>query len=248
MPEKWLIDYWRKAAEATLPFLKNRRVAIQQVFNTNIIYRRHGEKGLPHTRGWITIKNEEEILEWAYLHTYSFHPHLLGEEDTWFVIDVDGRNPDQFELTKIAAYELSQILERHRTKYLIKFSGGNGFHFMWSLGNERPNWLSFRKTIRIYAKELEMVLQENHAQKFHSLIPRNHPLVVTSSSDQEHRQSILIDEQIIHKNAVVRSPYSIHPKTKLVSLPLISNEILGFKANLASLDKIKPKPVKLPIN
>jgi len=248
MPIKWLVEYWNRAASATLPFLVNRKVAIQQVFDGKILYRRHGAKGLPDKIGWIEVNSVSDIKDWARLHTYSFHPHLNGDKDVWFVMDIDGRSPQMFELVKLVTLEMSKLLSRKKKKHLIKFSGNRGFHFMWSLGNITPNWLSLRKEIRGYAEELEEILQRKYKEKFYRLIPKTHPLVITSSTDPTHKKSILIDEQIVHKKGMIRSPYSVHPKTSLVSVPLKASEILSFKPEQARPGKVKIKKITLPRN
>jgi len=256
MPIEWLVEYWNRAAGATLPFLVNRKVAVQQVFDGKILYRRHGAKGLPDKIGWIEIKSSQDILKWAYLHTYSFHPHLNGDPsassgrggDLWFVMDIDGRTSQAFELVKIATYEMSQLLARKKIKHLIKFSGNRGFHFLWSLGNITPHWLSLRKQIRSLAGELERILQTKHKNKFSRLIPKTSPIIITSSTDPIHKKSILIDEQIIHKNGMIRSPYSVHPKTGLVSLPLRASEILSFKPQDAKPEGVRIRKLKMPEN
>lgn len=243
MPIGWLVKYWDKAAVVVLPFLKDRKVAVQQVFGKQTIYRRHGDKGLPDRSGWIRISSVKEIKEWGRLHAYSFHSHLLGDKDVWFVMDMDGRDEKLWELTKLAASELAKILTRKKIKFLVKFSGRQGFHFMWSLGNITPNWLSLRKQLRQFAGELEITLQHKYANRFYKLIPHRNPIIVTSSTDRKFKRSILIDEQIIHKNGIIRSPYSIHPKTGLVSVPVKPSAIMRFKKSMAEPIKVKPKPI-----
>jgi DNA primase len=240
MPIDWLVKYWNKAATAALPFLKDRKVAVQQVFGKQVIYRRHGDKGLPDKSGWIRISNVKEIKEWARLHTYSFHSHLLGEKDVWFVMDLDGRSDELWDLTKLAASELSKLLTRKHIKHLVKFSGRQGFHFMWSLGNIKPNWLSLRQQIRAFAQELEIILQSKYAKRFYMVIPKRNPIIVTSSTDRKFKRSILLDEQIVHKNGMIRSPYSVHPKTGLVSVPVKPSQLLKFNRQSARPEKVRP--------
>lgn len=248
MPPKWLITYWAKAAAATLPFLKYRKVAVQQVFDQNIIYRRHGDKGLPDKTGWIQIKNIKDIQAWANLHAYSFHSHLHGEKDTWFVMDIDGRRDNIFPLTRIVAYELSKLLTKQGIKSLIKFSGHRGFHFLWSLGKVTPNWLRLRKQLRQYVAELNPILEKNYSAQFRKYIPRSLPILATSSTDKALTKCILVDEQIIHKNGMIRSPYSIHPSTGLVSVPLASTQLLRFNPASAAPSRVKIRNIKLPLN
>ena len=248
MPIPWLVDYWEKAAPAVLPFLQNRKVAIQQVFDKNILYRRHGAKGLPDESGWIEINNSKKIQTWAKLHTYSFHPHLKGDKDIWFVMDMDARTDKMFELVKLATYEMAKLLDKKKIKYLLKFSGNRGFHFLWSLGDVKPEWLKFRKQIRMFAAELETILRTKHADRFYQIIPKKNPIITTSSTDTATAKSVLIDEQIIHKNGMIRSPYSIHPATGLVSVPLTANQVLEFNPASALPTKTKIKKLALPKN
>ena len=79
MPIEWLVDYWQKMAGLTLPYLKGRRIAIEQKFDHQVVYRRHRKmrRGKPNI-GWIYIKSKKEVLDWARQHTYSFHTHLEG--------------------------------------------------------------------------------------------------------------------------------------------------------------------------
>ena len=231
-----------------LPFLRGRKVAIQQVFDKNILYRRHGAKGLPDKSGWITLNTKSELLEWARLHTYSFHPHLKGDGDIWFVMDMDARTNKMFDLTKLAAFEMAKLLDKRKIKYLVKFSGNRGFHFMWNMGDVKPQWMKFRKQIRELAGELETILQKKYADKFYRLIPRKNPIIATSSTDRRLAKSILIDEQIIHKNGMIRSPYSVHPGTGLVSVPLTGNKILKFNRDSAIPTKVKIHKISLPVN
>ena len=248
MPILWLVKYWGRAANATLPFLKNRKVAIQQVFDKTIIYRRHGDKGLPDRSGWIQISTTQQIKQWAYLHAYSFHSHLNGDKDVWFAMDIDSRRDAAFPLTRIVTYEMSKLLTRKHIKHLIKFSGHRGFHFLWSLGNITPNWLSLRKHIRALAHELEPILEKKYSAKFHKLIPKSLPILATSSTDRRLARCILIDEQIVHKNGMIRSPYSVHPESGLVSVPLKLSQILRFDPRSAAPAKVHIRQLKLPRN
>lgn len=254
MPIAWLVKYWDKAAKATLPFLKHRKVAVEQVFDKNIIYRRHGDKGLPDKSGWITINSAKQIKDWAKLHVYSFHPHMNGDpsassgrgRDVWLVMDIDGRMESMFNLTKIAAYEMSKLLDRKKVSHLIKFSGNRGFHILWSLGNITPNWLKLRKIIRGLTSELEKILQQKYSQQFYAKLPKSSPILTNNLADKKASKAILIDDRIIHKNGMIRSPYSIHPKTGLVSLPLNPLAVLKFNKEMALPSKVKIEKVKIP--
>ena len=49
MPIEWLVRYWDKTAGPVLPFLRDRKVAVEQIFDHKTILRRHGDRGLPHS-------------------------------------------------------------------------------------------------------------------------------------------------------------------------------------------------------
>ena len=254
MPIEWLVKYWDKAAKATLPFLKNRKVAVEQVFDKNTIYRRHGDKGLPDKSGWITIDSIKQLKAWAKLHVYSFHPHMNGDPstgsgpggDVWLVMDIDGRADKMFDLTKIVTYEMSKLLTRKKIAHLIKFSGNRGFHILWSLGNVTPNWLKLRKIIRGLTSELEKILQQKYSQQFYAKLPKSSPILTNDLADKKASKAILIDDRIIHKNGMIRSPYSVHPKTGLVSIPIKVNAALKFTKEMALPSRAKIKKVTLP--
>jgi len=250
MPLPWLLHYWEKMAEVTLPYLKDRKIALQQKFDSSIIYRRHGIK----TR-WIYIKNKDDIIEWARQHTFSFHPHLLGEKDLWFIMDIDRRGKRMSdECLKLATYNMSELLEELGLKYLLKFSGSRGYHFLFSWG-EKPSkifndyWTLQRKLIRYLANLLEDKVQKStHKNKFLKCLRSGEKIFTTNSADETQKESILVDEAIVHKNGMIRSPYSIHPETSLVSIPLSKDQILKFDISMAKPEKIKPQKINLPIN
>jgi DNA primase len=250
MPIQWLLKYWEKMAEVTLPYLLNRPVALQQKFDHQIIYRRHGEK----TR-WIRIQTKNEIIEWARQHTFSFHPHLLGEKDLWFIMDLDLRGKMMGEdCLKIAVCGMAELLEDLGLKYLLKFSGSRGYHFLFSWGKKPTKlsghyWTIQRNLIKFLASKLEeRILKSKNKTYFVKHLKNHHKIFTTTSTDPNQKESILIDEAIVHKNGMIRSPYSVHPETLLVSLPLNKDEILKFNKSQAKPDKIKPKKIPLPIN
>ena len=251
MPIAWLLKYWEKMAEVTLPYLINRPIALQQKFDHQIIYRRHGEK----TR-WIRIKNKDEIIDWGRQHTFSFHPHLLGDHDLWFIMDLDRRGKLMSEdCLKLATYKMAELLEDLNLKYLLKFSGSRGYHFLFSWGRKPTKissdyWTLQRKLIQYLTSTLEERIQKSKDKaKFYAHLRPKDKIFTTNSQDEKQKESILIDEAIVHKNGMIRSPYSVHPETLLVSLPLTKENLFKFEPRReAKPDKIEPKKVPLPEN
>jgi len=231
MPIKWLVDYWDRAAEYTLPFLKNRRVALQQKFDGQIIYRRHDQG-----RQWIRVESKREIMAWAREHTFSFHPHLRGDRDFWFVMDIDRRqkNFPQKKLLTITG-KMAEIFEENNLKYLLKYSGNRGFHFIFEItGMKQRRFSQEKKAIQSLRDRLE------------ERLGRTEPITTTDSQDKS--APILIDKNIIHKKGMIRSPYSIHPQTELVSGPLKKEGLRDFQKNDFKPDRIKFQEISLPKN
>ena len=235
MPIEWLVDYWDKMAEKALPFLQGHRIAIEQKFDHQIIYRRH-KKVNPgkESAGWIYVKEKEDVLEWAKQHTFSFHTHLEGEDDTYFALDIDNHDGNfPLGLIKVATIEMSKILDEHKIDYLLKFSGGNSFHFLSAFKNSEIKGKRIfeieQRAIVHFQKELERRLQKSsHKDEFYKHLAKDDPITITNSRDKEHKKSILIDEFILKRHSVIRSPFSVHPKTLLVSVPMEKSKIENF--------------------
>ena len=233
MPLTWLVNYWKKAGKYTLPFLQHRKIALQQKFDDQIIYRRHNEK-----KEWIYVQNQSQLNKYVFGHTYSFHPHQLSDDNIlWILIDIDKRN-DRLPFSYIVevAKIMAAMLERDRQPYLLKFSGNRGFHFMWSMGKiksqDLKSGLIYQKEQQIvmsYAAKLEEYFQHYpRAKALKKYYPANSPIFSTNSADKKLSHCILIDKNILRPNAVFRSPWSVHPKTNLVSAPISVSDLDNF--------------------
>ncbi len=231
MPIKWLVNYWSKAADYSLNFLKGRKVAVEQKFKDKVVYRRHKGK-----RSWIRISSREEIINWARKHTYSFHPHIKGEDDFWFVMDID-RKAKSFSWQKMIrlTYQMAEIFEGYNMKYLLKYSGNRGFHFMFEITDIKRR--SFKKEQKLIQKLRDELEKRQKNKK---------PVTTTSSKDKQ--APVLIDKGIVHKKGSIRSPYSVHPKTELVSAPIRPKSLKDFKRKKFKPKNVELKKVKLPSN
>ncbi|MGQ9554026.1 MAG: non-homologous end-joining DNA ligase LigD [Anaerolineae bacterium] len=253
MPIDWLLRYWEAKADLTLPFLAGRATAMQLVFAKQIVYRRHDKDG-----SFIYIDSREELLQWARGHCYSFHPHL--EDDIlYFVLDIDRRYQAlPFALVQVAAQEMANLLAELQTPHLLKFSGNRGFHFFW--GFERAEaeqasggdiWSFERSIIRFLRARLEERLQASSQRaEFYRVLREGDPITITNSADREHERSLLLDENIVHEMGSLRSPWSVHPQSGLVSLPLGPDELATFRREDAMPDNALKRagPVALPLN
>ena len=252
---QWVIDYYREISPLILPFLRGRKIGIRQIFDGQIIYRRH----TPDKKHWIYISTKKELLFWVRWHGWSYFPHLDGKDDLWFAMDVDRRAVD-FKGVQIASHFLAEILKELKIKFLVKFSGNNGFHFLWRYKKPlkikgkkytRP-WQFEQKTIEFLQKILEERLQASkYRDHFYRFLKPSDPITFRSANDPKNDRSILIDEYILKKKATIRAPYSLHEKSQLVSVPIPEERILEFEpkkeADPKRVMKEKPK-ADLPYN
>src|SRR4051812_40663194 len=58
------------------------------------------------------------------------------------------------------------------------------------------------------------------------------------SADREQTNAILFDEYILKDNANFRVPYSIHPKTGLVAMPLARSDLPTFRPEQAQPETV----------
>ncbi len=253
-----ILDYWEKMARYALPFLKDRKVAIEVKFDDFTLYQRH-PKDEPNI--WLYIDSEKDIVDWADRHAWSFHPHIEGKNDWWFVMDIDGRTKSvDLETVKDVAVEMAKIFDQMNLKYLVKFSGNRGFHFMWQWDmdgtklDENERWESAKSLVLQYRDKLEESIAANKklAEKLQKLVNKNCDFTITNSQDPKCQNSILLDVNILHVNANIRSPFSVHLKTGLVSVPLNGVEGLkNFKIEDAERDRVVKQKwgwVKMPVN
>ena len=252
---EWVIDYYDKISPLILPFLNGRRIGIRQIFGQQIIYRRH----TADKKHWIYINSLKDLMFWVRWHGWSYFPHLDGEKDLWFAMDIDRRAVD-FQGVKIAAFEMAKILQELKIKFLVKFSGANGFHFLWRYKKPlragehlcRRPWKFEQRTIEFLQNTLEERLQRSkHRLYFYRFIKPTDPITFCSANDPKNKRSILIDEFILKRRGTIRAPYSLHEKSKLVSIPLKPENILAFNPKKETQpEKIKKEKKKavLPFN
>jgi len=253
---KWVIDYYDQTADLILPYLYDRKIGIRQIFKGEVIYRRHPPAGGADKVHWIYIKEKKDLLFWVKWHGWSYFPHLDGEDNLWFAMDIDRRKVN-FRGVKIASDFMAKLLDELKIKYLVKFSGSNGFHFLWQY--KKPLKTSFthpwqfeHKTIEFLQTEIEKRLQKSkYKSHFYKFLKSSDPITFRSANDPKNDRSILIDEFILKQKATIRAPYSLHEKTKLVSVPIKPSQILNFNpqsdGDPQKIMKEKPK-FDLPYN
>ena len=235
-----LLRYWQKYADLTLPWLVNRPITLEQVFDGKVIYRRYTDK--THTT-LITINSIEEILTWAYRHTYSFHPYICSpnqKAECWYVLDIDPNKHVKFSETKSFTHWVANYLIKKGFKIYIAFGGKNGFHIFIKLKTKNQQKVfEFSKNL-----SLDIVITIWKNKEF-----PNVATLLTSRQEQnlleakihrfdfsDFKKQINLDTRILHRFANIRSPYSIHPETGLASVMLNVEDILHFKLEHARIE------------
>lgn len=286
MPDPQIFAYYERVAEKILPFLRGRRVAVRHTFDAAAspragsrgdqvaVFRRHpsrslkpfiGREGWPE-KNWIYIPNRRVLREIVRQHGYEFFPHLEGGKDFWFALDIDVRAVP-LPLGKIAVRAALDVLEERQVKYLLKFSGGNGFHLHWAFRpRELPKqkWQFVRRIVRAIRGEVERRLQASRDREaFYAHIPRSDPITELNAVDKEAQHSILFDELILKPNATIRAPFSVHMGRRrsgrrreggltspLVAVPIEPRRLEAFQpmtdATMAAATHLRA--ARLPIN
>lgn len=232
VPDRAILAYYDAIAPKILPFLKDRRVAVRHHFDTAIVFRRHEHVG--KKKVWITIETKEKLLALVHQHGYEFFPHLEGDCDFWFALDIDIRAVP-LELGKLVVRETTRVLEERRVKFLLSFSGGNGFHIRWAFpqltARDVPKgpWPFLRGVVRNLQQEVERRLQRStRRDAFYRHIPRGDPITELNAMDKRAQKSVLFDELILKPTATIRAPFSLHMGKRLVAVPLSPHALPAF--------------------
>jgi hypothetical protein len=229
------LDYYTNVADRILPFLLGRQVAIEQRFprTKGIVYRRHTGGGGDDT--WIRIADRDSLLDWARQHAVGLHAHIRSEDrGVWFVIDIDSRNLPT-EMAQVAALHATNVLAEQGIDALVKFSGSDGFHLMWDVPeldslDDEALWELERAVVRAVACEVERRLMEDpKASLIWDTVGAGKQAITTGSADRENPNALLFDEYILKDSANFRVPYSIHPSTGLVAIPLSRPQLETFR-------------------
>ena len=144
------------------------------------------------------------------------------------ILDIDSKN---FEHSKICAHLLIEALKFHNIQNIgIKFSGNKGFHICISHQtlpksiNNTPTKLLFPDAVRITSSYLKELIKPHLAKRLQS---------------QDPFSLVDIDSILISNRHLYRTPYSLHEKSGLVSLPIKKEDILTFKKEQAKPENIK---------
>lgn len=239
----WVIVYKAKqyypyVAKTIFEFCKGRYTGFYALFTEQRFFRRDfkGRK--------IVLKSAKDLMFFVSMHYIDVIPcvHRIGmDRPDWLVVDIDPGPKVDFKKTREVAEITYKIFERLRLNPALKFSGSRGFQ-VWSLiknfeipdgyqpltlkggGKRERNYFSvFADFVRLIQKEVDKEIPE---------------LTTSETLNKKEREGkILLDSSSMKPMGLVRSPYSIHSKTGLVSIPLSLKELREFSLSEATVEK-----------
>jgi DNA primase len=227
MPAKYL-DYYTRVADRIVPFLQGRQVAIEQRFpsSRDLVYRRHTGGSGDDT--WIRVADQAALIDWARQYAEGLHAHIRSEDrGAWFVVDIDSRELPT-EMALLAARHAAAVLREQGIDPLVKFSGSDGYHLMWDVPDldgidDQELWELERAVVRAVAC---------------AAVGEGRPYITTANADRENPNALLFDEYILKDNANFRVPYSIHPRTGLVNVPLTNDQLTTLRPDDATPENV----------
>jgi DNA primase len=221
--------YYPRVVDALLEFCRDRWVSVFRLFTERAwLQRKLGPK-------YITIKSAEDVQKWLDVHGIDFIPyiHRVGSDrPDWLVIDFDAGKEVPMERTKKVVQMAHEVLVGLGVEPALKFSGSRGFQ-IWAQFKQRELPVDYQP------KQLKTERRERNFFSFYSDIVRfvesrvaeKLPGLTTSETAKKEARAdrVLLDASIIKPMGDVRSPYSMHYKTGLISMPLIVKELDKFE-------------------
>jgi DNA primase len=254
-------QYYPKAAEAMIPYLEGRATSVVKVFSDEkdplrkikplfVRYSKYKPK-----KTFITIESAEDLLSYVNAHAIDFIPYvhrLESPKPDWLVLDLDA-GPEfkhyekGFELVKIVAKQVVDVLREYEIEPCVKFSGSRGIQVWASLDNSKLHagdlFAEYRNLAVFIQGEVEKRLQESeYVDEFYKVTKRGKPITTsTVAKKNERADQILIDWSSMKPNGDVRAPFSIHYKTGLVSCPIAPEHLMDFQIEEAYPEDVMGK-------
>jgi DNA primase len=256
-------EYYSKVAEEIMPFLKNRAVSVVKIFSDEkdpirkikpLFVRYSKYKPKPT---FIEINSPEDLWRYVDAHAIDFIPyvHQLGSnEPDWFVLDLDAgpyfkKYERGFELVKIVAKKVVEVLEENGISPCIKFSGSRGIQ-IWTmfdntklpLGDLFARYRKLAVSIQKNTEERIKCMPSKLLDEFYKVTKRGKPITtVAVAKKDERKDQILIDWSSMKPSGDVRAPFSMHYKTGLISCPIKKEKLLDFDLEYAQPDNVARK-------
>lgn len=245
--EPWVIvykakQYYPAVADTVFEFCKNRNVGFYCLFTEQRFFRRdfRGRK--------IVLRNPKDLLFFINIHYIDVIPCIhrigMGRPD-WLVVDIDPGEKVEFGKTKEVTAVAYKILDKLELNPAIKYSGSRGFQ-IWSLIKNFEMPEKYQPLVLRGKSKRErnyFSLFSDFVRSVQKEVDEEIPKLTTSetSGKKERENKILLDSSSMKPLGLVRSPYSVHSKTGLVSLPLSINELKSFKPQDATTEKAVEK-------
>lgn len=222
------INYYERLAEVILKYCKDRYVGFYCTFTEQLFFRRQF-KGK-----YITLNTKEDLMRFVEMFCIDVIPcvHRIGRErPDWLVIDLDAGNEVEFEKVKEVAGICYNVMRKLDLEPAMKFSGSRGIQ-LWSLimDFEIPQEWSPIPLLGEKRKRDYFSLFVDLVRLIQYKVDEEIPGVTTPTvcKKEERKSKILVDWSCLKPNGLVRSPYGMHHKTGLVSLPLKLKELDEF--------------------
>lgn len=242
------VAYYAAVAERMVPFLRGRKVAVEQRFpgTDHPVYRRH--EGGGDTRRWIAIRDAADVERWARQYAVAFHAHLQPNgPGCWFVLDIDGRGLP-LAMAQLATLFALDALDAAGLRALVTFSGSDGFHVMWNIPSLRQLggqsiWDLEQAMVQALADLVgPRLATDPRAAPVRAAVGPGQPLIATGSQDEANKRALLFDKFILKPNVNVRVPYSLHARSGLVALPLDRTDLAAFDDRMAAPAAVMAQP------
>ncbi len=247
--------YYPEVAEAILPFLRERAVSVIKVFSDEaepankikplfVRYARYKPKPV-----FIEINDVKTLLRYVDQHAIDFIPYVHkfeAREPEWFILDLDAgeelrKHQGSFELLKIVAEKIVEVLEENEIEPCIKFSGSRGIQIWAKLDNSKLRsegnlFTVYRKLAVVVQQKTEQKLQKSEIKNL--INPRKSITTSQVAKKEERSDQILIDWSSMKPSGDVRAPFSMHYKTALISTPISKQHLLKFTIEEAQPENV----------
>jgi DNA primase len=231
--------YYPDLSEVIASFCQDRYIGFFCVFTGRHFFRRKLGKD------YIQIRSGPDLLRLVDMHYVDVVPcvHRIGSSrPDWLVIDLDPGHRVSFADVKKAALLAHESLEASGLTPALKFSGSRGFQ-VWAHIREfeipqayQPMTLlgGGKRTPSFFSLFADMVSYVEH--EIRGRLGGRTTSTVAGKGEREDK--ILVDASSMKEMGLVRSPYTIHHKTGLVSMPLKPEEVGDFSPEMAKPGRV----------